>query len=164
MIQLFNAQQCKSYLKCRFYHFWQTVVFAALSEYLHQAMFTDVVLVVGHQRLRAHKVVLSSSCKFFRDAFKHHPGILWNHNLTNWINRNLYLLNWKSVLNFVFLWNITGVTCIDLNKELAANDLSLTFEDVQQIICILYCVGTVDISPQKVASLRLIAQVFNSTI
>lgn len=52
-----------------------------------------------------------------------------------------------------------GMTCIDLNKELAANDLSLTFEDVQQIICILYCVGTVDISPQKVASLRLIAQV-----
>ena len=51
------------------------------------------------------------------------------------------------------------MTCIDLNKELAANDLSLTFEDVQQIICILYCVGTVDISPQKVASLRLIAQV-----
>ena len=52
-----------------------------------------------------------------------------------------------------------GMTCIDLNKELAANDLSLTFEDVHQIICILYCVGTVDISPQKVASLRLIAQV-----
>ena len=51
------------------------------------------------------------------------------------------------------------MTCIDLNKELAANDLSLTFEDVHQIICILYCVGTVDISPQKVASLRLIAQV-----
>ena len=51
------------------------------------------------------------------------------------------------------------MACIDLNKELAANDLSLTFEDVQQIICILYCVGTVDISPQKVASLRLIAQV-----
>ena len=57
--------------------FQQTVVFAALSEYLHQALFTDVVLVVGHQRLRAHKVVLSSSCKFFRDAFKHHPGNLW---------------------------------------------------------------------------------------
>ena len=52
------------------------------------------------------------------------------------------------------------MACIDLNKELAANDLSLTFEDVQQIICILYCVGTVDISPQKVASLRLIAQVY----
>ena len=54
--------------------FLQTVVFSALSEYLHQALFTDIVLVVGHQRLRAHKVVLSSSCKFFRDAFKHHPG------------------------------------------------------------------------------------------
>ena len=54
--------------------FSQTVVFSALSEYLHQALFTDIVLVVGHQRLRAHKVVLSSSCKFFRDAFKHHPG------------------------------------------------------------------------------------------
>ena len=52
----------------------KTVVFSALSDYLHQALFTDVSLVVGHQRLRAHKVVLASSCKFFRDTFKHQPG------------------------------------------------------------------------------------------
>ena len=62
------------YLCVSSFSFSQTVVFSALSEYLHQALFTDIVLVVGHQRLRAHKVVLSSSCKFFRDAFKHHPG------------------------------------------------------------------------------------------
>ena len=49
-----------------------TYFFAALSDYLHSAVFTDVSLVCGngHQRLRAHKVVLASSCKFFRDTFK----------------------------------------------------------------------------------------------
>ena len=93
MLSIILSPLCKFYLKCRFYHFWQTVVFAALSEYLHQAMFTDVVLVVGHQRLRAHKVVLSSSCKFFRDAFKHHPGMLFNHYLTNWMSCNISWIN-----------------------------------------------------------------------
>ena len=52
-----------------------------------------------------------------------------------------------------------GVNCIDLDKELAPNGLSLTFEDVELIIGILYCVGTVEISPQRVAALLLAAQV-----
>ena len=105
----------------------KTVVFSALSDYLHSAVFTDVALVCGngHQRLRAHKVVLASSCKFFRDMFKHAPT----------------------------------VSVIDLDKELAPNGLSLTFEDVELIIGILYCVGTVEISPQRVAALLLAAQV-----
>ena len=42
---------------------------------------------------------------------------------------------------------------------MAPNGLSLTFEDVELIIGILYCVGTVEISPQRVAALLLAAQV-----
>ena len=45
-------------------------------------------------------MVLSSSSKYFKDFFRHQPG----------------------------------VNIIDLDKELAPNDLSLTLEDVQLII------------------------------
>jgi len=48
---------------------------------------------------------------------------------------------------------------VDLDKELAPHGLSLTFDDVQLVIGILYCVGTVEISSQRVESLLLIAQV-----
>ena len=44
-------------------------------------------------------------------------------------------------------------------KELAPNDISLTLEDVQLIIGILYCVGTVEISPQRIETLLICAQV-----
>ncbi len=48
---------------------------------------------------------------------------------------------------------------MDLDKELAPHGLALTFDDVQLIIGILYCVGTVEISSQRIESLLLIAQV-----
>ena len=44
-------------------------------------------------------------------------------------------------------------------QELAPNDLSLTLEDVQLIIGILYCVGTVEISPARIETLLIRAQV-----
>ena len=50
------------------------VVFSALSDYLLLGLFTDVSLICGHQMVRAHKVVLAASSKFFRDAFKHCPS------------------------------------------------------------------------------------------
>ena len=49
-------------------------------------------------------------------------------------------------------------------KELAPNDISLTLEDVQLIIGILYCVGTVEISPQRIETLLICAQVDCSLI
>ncbi len=48
---------------------------------------------------------------------------------------------------------------VDLDKELAQNDLVLTYDDVQLIIGILYCVGTVDISPPRIKSLLVASQV-----
>ena len=51
---------------------------------------------------------------------------------------------------------------MDLDKELAPNDLSLTLEDVQLIIGILYCVGTVEISPQRIETLLVCSQVLGS--
>ena len=78
-----------------------------------------------NQLLRAHKIVLSASSKFFRDLFKHQPLL----------------------------------SVIDLDKELSPNGLDLSYADVQLIIGILYCVGTVEISPQRIQSLLLIAQV-----
>ena len=71
------------------------------------------------------QVVLSSSSKYFKDLFRHQPG----------------------------------VTLVDLDKELAPNDLNLTLEDVQLIIGILYCVGTVEISPQRIETLLVCSQV-----
>ena len=43
--------------------------------------------------------------------------------------------------------------------ELAPHGISVTFDDVRIIVLLLYCVGTVEISPQKVESLLLIAQI-----
>ena len=54
---------------------------------------------------------------------------------------------------------LTDLTAVDLDKELAPHGLALTFDDVQLIIGILYCVGTVEISSQRIESLLLIAQV-----
>lgn len=103
----------------------KNTVFSALSEYLSTGQYVDISLVCKGQILRAHKVVLSSSSKYFKDFFRHQPG----------------------------------VNIIDLDKELAPNDLSLTLEDVQLIIGILYCVGTVEISPQRIETLLICAQV-----
>jgi hypothetical protein len=116
------------------------------SEYLSTGQYVDISLVCRGQVLRAHKVfslilifsficgtllhlylqvVLSSSSKYFKDFFRHQPG----------------------------------VNIIDLDKELAPNDIRLTLEDVQLIIGILYCVGTVEISPQRIETLLICAQV-----
>ena len=103
----------------------RSTVFSALSEYLSTGQYVDISLVCKGQVLRAHKVVLSSSSKYFKDFFRHQPG----------------------------------VNIIDLDKELAPNDLSLTLEDVQLIIGILYCVGTVEISPARIETLLICAQV-----
>ena len=103
----------------------RNTVFSALSEYLSTGQHVDISLVCKGQVLRAHKVVLSSSSKYFKDFFRHQPG----------------------------------VNIIDLDKELAPNDLSLTLEDVQLIIGILYCVGTVEISPARIETLLICAQV-----
>ena len=103
----------------------KNAVFSALSEYLEQNMFCDVSLVVGQQVLRAHKMVLASSSKFFSNVFNHIPSL----------------------------------SAIDLERELAPHGISVTFDDVRLIIGILYCVGTVEISPQRVESLLLIAQI-----
>ena len=103
----------------------KNAVFSALSEYLHQNMFCDVSLVVGHQVLRAHKMVLASSSKFFSNAFNHYPSL----------------------------------TSIDIERELAPHGITVTFDDVRLIVGVLYCVGTIDISPQRVEDLLLIAQI-----
>ena len=103
----------------------RATVFSSLSEYLSTGQYVDISLVCKGQVLRAHKVVLSSSSKYFKDFFRHQPG----------------------------------VNIIDLDKELAPNDLSLTLEDVQLIIGILYCVGTVEISPARIETLLICAQV-----
>ncbi|CAB4069554.1 KRAB [Lepeophtheirus salmonis] len=52
-----------------------------------------------------------------------------------------------------------AINVVDLDRELSPNGLDLTYEDVQLIIGILYCVGTVEISPERIESLLLIAQV-----
>ena len=104
----------------------KTAVFTALSDYLHLSHFTDVSLICQHQvAIRAHRVVLASSSKFFREFF------LRNAN----------------------------TAAVDLDRELAANGLSLTVDDVRLIIGILYCVGTVDISPERTDTLLVAAQV-----
>ena len=56
------------------------------------------------------------------------------------------------------------IICVTLfYQELAPNDISLTLEDVQLIIGILYCVGTVEISPQRIETLLISAQVMHRT-
>ena len=53
----------------------KTTVFSALSEYFRQHLFCDVVVVVGHEIIRAHKVVLAASSRFFYNAFHHYPTL-----------------------------------------------------------------------------------------
>jgi hypothetical protein len=52
-----------------------------------------------------------------------------------------------------------SLSAVDLDRELSPNGLSLSIEDVRLIIGILYCVGTVEISPQRIESLLVSAQV-----
>ena len=103
----------------------KNAVFSALSGYLQQGIFCDVTLIVGQQVMRAHKMVLAPSCKFFSNTFGHYPAL----------------------------------NSIDMERELAPHGISVTFDDVRIIVLLLYCVGTVEISPQKVESLLLIAQI-----
>ena len=48
---------------------------------------------------------------------------------------------------------------IDMDKELAPNGISLTFQDLQQIVATLYCVGKVEVSPATIDNLLLTSQV-----
>lgn len=98
------------------------------------------------QHFRAHKIVLSSSSKFFRDLFQRNPRKAKPTDSS-----------FRSFRDCVRL--ISELQSVDLDKELAQNDLFLSFEDVQLIIGILYCVGTVEISPQRIESLLVAAQV-----
>jgi len=106
-------------------------VFSSLSAYLHQSLFADIQLVCGlsgggqQGSIRAHKVVLAASSKFFSDLFSREAGI----------------------------------SVVDLDRELAPNDLQLDFQDLRLIVGILYCVGTVEISPPKIRSLLVVSQV-----
>lgn len=52
-----------------------------------------------------------------------------------------------------------NLSTIDLERELAPHGISVTFDDVRLIIGILYCVGTVEISPPRIESLLLMAQI-----
>ena len=52
----------------------RAVVFTALSEYLSHSVYTDITLIIQNQPLKAHKVVLDSSSKVFRDLFRHNPS------------------------------------------------------------------------------------------
>ena len=56
-----NTDQRSDPLIASFEEEQKTIVFSALSEYWNQSLFCDVSLVVGHQVLGAHKVVLSST-------------------------------------------------------------------------------------------------------
>ena len=53
----------------------KNTVFFALSGYLQQNIFCDVTLIVGQQVMRAHKMVLAPSSKFFSNAFNHYPSL-----------------------------------------------------------------------------------------
>jgi hypothetical protein len=128
----------------------KTTVFSALSEYLGQNLFCDVTLMVGPQILRAHKVVLASSSKFFYNIFNHFPG----KSLKNY--GAVFLLTYR---HFIICHYYLALSNLDLERELAPHGLTVTFDDVRLIIGILYCVGTVEISPQRVETLLLIAQV-----
>ena len=70
-----NTDQRSDPLIASFEEEQKTIVFSALSEYWNQSLFCDVSLVVGHQVLGAHKVVLASSSKFFSNAFRHYPDL-----------------------------------------------------------------------------------------
>ena len=48
----------------------------ALSGYLQQNKCCDVTLIVGQQVMRAHKMVLAPSSKFFSDTFSLYPACL----------------------------------------------------------------------------------------
>ena len=61
-------------------------------------------------------------------------------------------------MTLILIFCRLGLTTVDLDKEFSPHGLALTFDDVQLIIGILYCVGTVEISSQRIESLLLIAQ------
>lgn len=50
------------------------------------------------------------------------------------------------------------VPVVYLDKELAPNGLDLSFQEVHLIIGILYCVGTVEISPPGIDNLLVTSQ------
>ncbi len=163
----------------------KSVVFSALSDYLHLSLFADVALVCGsasssgpcgpapvRRRLWAHRVVLASSSKFFRDLFRQDPGNL--RIMTPKVQLNgkkaycrlffCWALYWISRFQphsriFISFLPLAGLQEVDLDKELAPNDLVLAFEDIQLITGILYCVGTVEISPPRIKSLLVASQV-----
>ncbi|QQP56477.1 Protein bricabrac 2like, partial [Caligus rogercresseyi] len=60
IINMFEAEQ-------------KSAVFGSLAGYLNTATFADVSLACRNQVLRAHKVVLAASSKFFSDLFRHNP-------------------------------------------------------------------------------------------
>ena len=103
----------------------KTTVFSALSEYFRQNLFCDVVVVVDHQIIRAHKAVLAASSRFFYNAFSHYPSL----------------------------------NTIDIEREMAPHGISVVFEDLKLLIEMLYFEGTVEISPQRIETLLLVAQV-----
>ena len=102
------------------------------------------------------QVVLSSSSKYFKDFFRHQPGV-------NIIDLDKVDKEPSPVPNIYSPGNCKKYFAILMTKfcpkELAPNDISLTLEDVQLIIGILYCVGTVEISPQRIETLLICAQV-----
>ena len=66
----------------------------------------------------------------------------------------------RVILSYYYVLDWVKIICVTLfYQELAPNDISLTLEDVQLIIGILYCVGTVEISPQRIETLLICAQV-----
>jgi hypothetical protein len=86
------------------------VVFSALSDYLHLGLFTDVSLTCGLQMVRAHKVVLAASSKFFRDAFKHCPSNRYNCVSLNFDLKKIFLL--VHPFGFAFIYLISHFTYI----------------------------------------------------
>ena len=115
--------------------------------------------VVANKFIQAFfQVVLSSSSKYFKDFFRHQPGVniidldkVTRSASTSYSNYVSVIHNPKNKKSFE-----TKIFC---QQELAPNDISLTLEDVQLIIGILYCVGTVEISPQRIETLLISAQV-----
>ena len=100
-------------------------VFSVLREYFHQNLFCDISLVIGDHTLRAHKLVLAASSKFFANAFDKNPSL----------------------------------STIDLERELQPHGVEVSFDDIRLILDILYCVGTVEIPPEKKEFLLLLAQI-----
>ena len=65
----------------------------------------------------------------------------------------------QSCILYFYIFSLPGINIVELDKELAPNDLSLPFDDVTLIIGILYCVGVVEISPPRIQTLLVAAQI-----